>query len=348
MVANLSALWQNSAGLLCIVALAGCAAEGVFFPMDVDVAAVEESGDPVDILITDMGNDLPCTSGQDSAVYRVDLEGRVLWAFDHRSGQLNGAHNADLNEAGDQMIISDSCRNRVLVIGYPEQNILWDSLLDCPELSLKYPNDANFLGAGLFAGDLLITVRDDHWFLRLDPSLCNNGVAGDEIVWSFGVKGVPRAPFDFEDPVHLRQPHNADLLPNGNYIVSDSGTEILGPSRVIEIDPVENRIVWTYKKKTDCVIEGVPNLECPALNWCRDADVDCTDPDCRTGRVLLTGIHQSVVVLRDLDEEPPQGRSSLGAGPLSIKSSTESDSATIRTPSRNGGGTPTEGSATCS
>ncbi len=26
-------------------------------------------------------------------------------------------------------------------------------------------------------------------------------------------------------------------------------------------------------------------------------------------RVLLTGIHQSVVVLRDLDEEPPQGES---------------------------------------
>ena len=293
--------------VLSCLALAGCSHDGMFFPMDVDVAATDESGNPTEFFITDAGNDVPCTTGQDSAIYRVDLAGTVLWAFDRLGTFLNGAHNADLNPAGDQMIMSDSCNHRVVVIGYPDQTLLWDSSLDCPELELKYPNDANFLGAGIQEGHLLLTVRDDHWFIKLDPALCNNGVSGDEIVWSFGVKGVARDPFGFDDPIHLLQPHNADHLPNGNYMISDSGTSVLGPSRVIEVDPSTNQIVWTYKKYYDCTVEGIPNAACPSLNWARDADVECTDPGCRTGRVVITGVHQTVVVLRDLDEPPPEG-----------------------------------------
>ncbi|MEW6439585.1 MAG: hypothetical protein AB1640_01500 [bacterium] len=286
--------------------LAGCHYEGIFFPGDVDVAATDESGNPTELFITDLGHDLPCTTGQDSAIYRVDLSGAVLWAYDYQADLLNGAHNADLNPAGDQMIVSDSCNNRVLVIGYPEKAVLWDSNLDCPEMTFDYPNDANFLGDGIHSGHLLITVRDEHWFIELDPALCDNGVAGDEIVWSFGVRGVPRASSDFEDATHLRQPHNADALPNGNFIISDSGVAILGPSRIIEVDR-EGRIVWTYKRMFDCTVEGVPDSPCPALSWARDADVECTDPDCTTGRVTITGIHQTVVVERDLSEAPPPG-----------------------------------------
>ncbi len=44
MVANHRASWLVSAGLWSFLALAGCTAAGVFFPMDVDVAAVDERG----------------------------------------------------------------------------------------------------------------------------------------------------------------------------------------------------------------------------------------------------------------------------------------------------------------
>jgi hypothetical protein len=255
----------------------------------------------------------PCVEGQDSKIIQVDIAtGDIVWGFDEVGGELGGAHNADLNTAEDQMIISDSCNDRVLVISYPgdpEPVILWDSSVDCPELDLTYPNDANFMGDGI-DDHLLITVRDDHWAMEVDPALCN-GVRDGEIVWSLGVEGVPRDLHDFDDPTHLRGPHNADLLPNGNIIISDSGNEITGPSRIIEVDPDHpgepNKIVWSYKKKNDCTVKGTPDLACPGINWARDADVECDDLECNTGIVFVTGIHQTVGVERDLTEPPPDG-----------------------------------------
>ncbi len=44
----------------------------------------------------------------------------------------------------------------------------------------------------------------------------------------------------------LSGPHDATLLPSGNLLVFDNGIE-RSWSRVLEVDPLENRIVWEYK-----------------------------------------------------------------------------------------------------
>lgn len=293
--------------VLACITLVGCTADEFYYPMDVDVGGTDGAGNPTRILITDLGSDLPDNPRQDSRISLVTLAGDVVWEYDNGGTILNGAHNADIHEDGDRMIISDSAHDRILIIDYPGKNILWNSKVDCPELDLNYPNDANFLENG----NLLLTMRDDHWAIEVDPSLCN-GVPDGEIVWSLGVKGRPRDPSNYSDPIHLNAPHNADYLPNGNIIIADSGP-MFATSRVIEVDPdypgEPNKIVWNYQQKMDCVVRQQADKQCPGLFWCRDADVECTDPECDTGLMVATGIHQTVGVLRDLNEAPPPGES---------------------------------------
>jgi hypothetical protein len=294
--------------------LVGCTSnyERLWNAMDVDVAATDGSGNPTEIFITDLGSEwFACSQGQNSKIIRVDLSGNILWEFDQYGDELDGAHNADLNDLEDQMIISDDCNDRVLVIDYPDGNIIWDSSIDCPELDLNGPDDANFLGQGILPGqgNLLITLRDDHWVIEVDPTLCDNGIPDDEIVWSFGEKGVPRGYKDVLDPDRMRFPYNADSLPNGNVMIADGGTAVFGFGRMIEIDYTSRQIVWIYRGGRDCTIKGVPNQDCPGLGWARDADVECGDPACDTGMVFVTGMHVSLGVLRDLTAPPLPGES---------------------------------------
>jgi len=295
---------------LAALVLIGCnARERLFNPMDVDVAATDGSGNPTELLITDLGKDWFACGG-DSKIIRVNLSGDILWAFDQGAYAIDGAHNADLNLSENQMIISDDCNDRVVVIDYPDGNIVWDSSVECPELNLQGPNDANFLGDGIDDGNILVTLRDEHWVVEVDPSHCNGVPDDGEIVWDFGVRGDSRPEQALDDPDRLLMPHNADWLPNGNVIIADGGIPLLLPAgRVIEIDYVSRQIAWIYRGRKDCIVKGVPGMTCPALGWARDADVECDDPACDTGMVVLTGIHQSVGILRDLNEAPPPGES---------------------------------------
>ncbi len=112
------------------------------------------------------------------------------------------------------------------------------------------------------------------------------------------------------DSTRLFAPHNSDKLPNGNVLISDSGMYLRGISRVIEIDPATNTIVWSYMAGLDCTLLGVPDEPCPGLIWSRDAEVECADSSCETGMLTVTGMHQTVGVLRDLNETPPEGETS--------------------------------------
>ena len=47
-------------------------------------------------------------------------------------------------------------------------------------------------------------------------------------------------------PGELSRPHDATLLPNGHVLIFDNGVES-GASRVVEVDPVDGRIVWQYR-----------------------------------------------------------------------------------------------------
>ncbi|MFC2162640.1 arylsulfotransferase family protein, partial [Candidatus Altiarchaeota archaeon] len=56
-----------------------------------------------------------------------------------------------------------------------------------------------------------------------------------EIVWSWAGNG-------------LRAPHQPEMLANGNILVFDNGDRKRRYSRILEIDPVSNEVVWEYSK----------------------------------------------------------------------------------------------------
>jgi len=189
-------------------------------------------------LITDGGD----PSGDLSQVIEVDAAGNVTWSY---SSHLNFAHGAERLPNGNTLI-SDTGNNRVIEVR-ADGNIVWDS--QTVGLSLHYPNDADWLPAG---NRLLITERDAHRVIEI----ARDGT----VLWQFGVTGEAGAP-----PDHLRGPHNADRLPNGNTIIADSHN-----NRIVEVTH-DGAIAWQYMPTgTD------------RLDWPRDADrLD-------TGNTLIT------------------------------------------------------------
>ena len=76
------------------------------------------------------------------------------------------------------------------------------------------------------AGNLLVCLRHANIILILNPET-------REIVWSWG-------------PGILDWPHMPTMLDNGHILVYDNGAHRTY-SRILEIDPVENQIVWEYQ-----------------------------------------------------------------------------------------------------
>jgi len=76
------------------------------------------------------------------------------------------------------------------------------------------------------AGNWLLILRNVNLIIILDQET-------KEIVWNFGVE-------------ELDQPHHARMLSSGNILLFDNGP-YRGYTRVIEIDPLSNKIVWEYR-----------------------------------------------------------------------------------------------------
>ncbi len=86
--------------------------------------------------------------------------------------------------------------------------------------------DAGVAGSALLrAGRVLVTIRNQDSIVLFDW-------AQGEPVWAWG-RGI------------VRRPHDASVLSNGHVLVFDNRTGRDG-SRVIEIDPRDGRIVWSY------------------------------------------------------------------------------------------------------
>ena len=76
------------------------------------------------------------------------------------------------------------------------------------------------------AGNLLVCFRNVSLIAILDK-------ASKQVVWAWG-------------PGELDYPHMPTMLGNGNILIFDNGTK-RKYSRIIELDPVENKVVWEYK-----------------------------------------------------------------------------------------------------
>lgn len=85
------------------------------------------------------------------------------------------------------------------------------------------PRDVPLLGR---KGDFLLSVRN------LDLVLVISATTS-QVSWHFG-------------PGELEEQHQPSLLPNGHVLVFDNGVRSRR-SRVLEIDPADNRIVWRYE-----------------------------------------------------------------------------------------------------
>jgi len=76
------------------------------------------------------------------------------------------------------------------------------------------------------AGNLLICLRNVDLIAVLDGK-------DRSVLWSWG-------------PGEIQKPHMPTLLDNGHILLFDNGTE-RGYSRIVELDPVDKKVVWEYE-----------------------------------------------------------------------------------------------------
>jgi outer membrane protein assembly factor BamB len=102
------------------------------------------------------------------------------------------------------------------------------------------------------AGNLLVCGR------HIDTIFVVDRTSG-EVVWAWG-------------PGELLGPHMPTMLPNGNLLVYDNGSntsrQIRGYTRILELDPLSGRICWEYKSPSNFFspargsAERLPNGNC--------------------------------------------------------------------------------------
>jgi hypothetical protein len=101
-----------------------------------------------------------------------------------------------------------------------------------PALDILHANHVELLRKGFedrspafAAGNILVSLRNLNSIAVLDGTT-------REVLWLWG-------------PGNLTRQHHPRLLDNGHILLFDNGTEQTG-SRVVELDPVSARVVWSY------------------------------------------------------------------------------------------------------
>ncbi|CAM3996120.1 hypothetical protein [Roseateles saccharophilus] len=138
------------------------------------------------------------------------------------------------------LLITDQFNNRVIEID-PAGTIVWSfgsGLGNTSAGAIVGVNDAErvgvytlMAGTGTPAGATKNCKKSgcpDNRVILVDP--------GDHIVWQYGQFGVTGF-----GPNQLNTPVQNTFLPNGNVLITDQGN-----SRIIEVRPADNAIVWQY------------------------------------------------------------------------------------------------------
>jgi hypothetical protein len=95
------------------------------------------------------------------------------------------------------------------------------------------------------AGNVLVTSRLQNAIAVVDWRT-------NRLVWAWG-------------PGQIMGPHDATMLENGNILLLDNGSEERGWSRVIELDPTEEKIVWSYQSPEPSTFFTVARGSCQRL-----------------------------------------------------------------------------------
>jgi hypothetical protein len=195
---------------------------------------------------------------------RMSWSGEVLWRK-----QIGAHHDIELTQDGHILVLGEARRLTEL---HPDCGIIdnavmlftgdgelvdevssYDVLNSTPEVnqfverrneekcSLGYPNDCLHLNCGRWIdqpnltgrhaiyepGNVIITSRKQH-------TVAIFNFERRELIWAWG-RGT------------ILFPHEAQVLDNGHILLLDNGAPNKREySRVIELDPIENKIVWSY------------------------------------------------------------------------------------------------------
>jgi hypothetical protein len=153
------------------------------------------------------------------SIIRVSPEGEILerWNTEERIQEIGRFHETHPMEIPGEAKFRKKWKKDVRVDYYHMNTI---QLLPETELGKR---DSRFA-----AGNLIVCFRNVNLIAILDSKTM-------KIVWSWG-------------PGEIQLPHMPTMLPNGNILIFDNGSERLF-SRVIELEPATGRIVWEYKGK---------------------------------------------------------------------------------------------------
>jgi len=200
--------------------------------------------------------------GETKVLSRYSWSSDRLWQRD-----LDAHHDLDASEAGEILVLGS--RNRqVDGVRIFDQTLLhltgtgqllhtvsiYDLLNSSPELydlPLESEHPAHRMEGGRLdllhvnsvawmphtelesLGDLyrpscvLLSVRHQHLAAIVD-------LESETLLWAWG-------------PGNIQFPHEATWLENGNVLLFDNGTEKRGHSRIVEVDPRTDQVVWQYR-----------------------------------------------------------------------------------------------------
>jgi hypothetical protein len=202
---------------------------------------------------------------EDKTIMLIDWDSKVKWeSIDFYHHDFAVAENGDVYVIGNRKRYAPSFSwlepliDNVLFVFSPDGRIrrrisLWEmigkdeALLEDVRdqrrmshhygrdaLDLLHTNSIEVLSRDVFSDDKRLFKQGDILFCLKHPSLVGvMDVDREEVVWTWG-KG------------DLEYPHHPSLLGNGNILIFDNGFE-REYSRVIELDPRTETIIWEYK-----------------------------------------------------------------------------------------------------
>lgn len=207
------------------------------------VRAASGFNQPGNILITDQFN---------NRVIEINPAGNIVWTFGNGPGDTSSKAIAGTNDAervpGGLTLISgtgvppgvttnckDGCvDNRVLLVDQSD-NIVWQygqfGVSGFGPNQLNVPVQNTYLPVGLTGtASILITDQSNERIIEVR-------VSDHAIIWQYGQNGVPGI-----GPNQLNNPNAAELLKNGNILISDENN-----NRAIEVThTTPSRIVATF------------------------------------------------------------------------------------------------------